>query len=136
MLEAYATNQTISASSPVPFTSVSLKKGHTASFSGTSSIQLNRAGVYMVCATVTGTPAAAGTASIQLYRDGVAQPQAIASATPVLTSVGVTLPICTLVQVTHDNGCKCCQAPVNIQLVNTGVGLTSANTSIVVTKVC
>lgn len=137
MLEAYSTAQTIAATTgAVPFTNVSLVKGQTAVLSGTNTIQLNRAGIYMVHAVVSGVPAAAGTASIQIYKDGVAQPEATSSTPSGLTTVGVNLAMATLVQVREDNGCCCRMAPTVLQLINTGVGLNNANANIVITKVC
>ena len=136
MLEAYAVNQTFTANSVVPFTSVSLIKGETAVLTGTSSIQLNRAGVYMVTAVFTGTPAAAGAATIQMTKDGVVQPQATITDPTVLTTVGVTLPISTLVQVSESNSCCCCKAPTVLQFVNAGVGLNNAASHVTVTKIC
>lgn len=136
MLEAYSVNQSLAANAIVPFTSVSLVKGETAVLNGTNSIQLNRSGVYMVSAVFTGTPGAAGTASIAMTKDGVVQPQATISDTPVLTTVGVVLPIVTLVQVTHDNSCCCRTAPTVIQFVNNGTALSAVNAKVVVTKVC
>lgn len=137
MLEAYSTGQTIAATTGVvTFTNVSLVKGQTVALSGASTVQLNKAGIYMVHVNVSGVPATAGTASIQLYKDGVAQPQATSSTPTALTTVGVNMSMATLVQVREDNGCCCCKAPVVIQVNNTGVGLGNANASIVVTKVC
>lgn len=120
----------------VPFTSVALMKGKTVDLTGTTSIALHKAGVYLVEMVVAGTPAAAGTASIAMIKDGVAQPQATVNDPTAVTTVGVTLPITTLVQVSEDDGCCCCKAPTVIQFQNTGVGLNNASTMITVTKVC
>lgn len=136
MLEAYAVNQTFAANSVVPFTSVSLIKGETAVLTGTSSIQLNRAGVYMVTATFTGTPAAANAVTIQMTKDGVVQPQATISAPTVLTTESVALPISTLVQVSESNSCCCCKAPTVLQFVNAGAALNNAAAHVTVTKLC
>lgn len=136
MLEAFAVNQTIAADSAVPFNSVSLLKGETVVLSGISTIQLNRCGVYMVNAVITGTPAAAGAAEVYMTRNGVEQEQARAYLPAALTTVSVALPISTLVQVTENNGNCCCKAPTLLQFVNAGVGLNAASTSVIVTKVC
>lgn len=136
MLEAFAVNQTIAADSAVPFDSVSLLKGETVVLSGISTIQLNRCGVYMVNAVVTGTPATAGAVELYMTRNGVEQPQARTYLPAELTNVSVSLPISTLVQVTDNNGNCCCKAPTMLQFINAGVGLNAANTSVVVTKVC
>lgn len=53
----------------------------------TTSIQVNRSGLYHLSADVTYTPTAAGVAIIQLYKDEVALPCAIAQHTVVAGSV-------------------------------------------------
>lgn len=136
MLEAFAVNQTIAADSVIPFTSVSLQKGETAVLAGSSSIMLNKCGVYMVSAVFTGTPAAAGAAEITMTKNGVAQPQATVNLPAALTTVSVALPISTLVQVPQSNGPCCCKSGTVIQFENTGVGLNAAGASVIVTKVC
>lgn len=137
MLEAYASSQAIPAvNGLVPFTSVSLIKGDTVTLSGTNSILLHRKGVYLVTAQVSGTPAAAGTVELSMLKDGVIQPQTTVTDPTAATTIGVVIPITTLVQVHDDDGACCCKAPVVVQFINTGVALNAATTSIVVTKVC
>ena len=123
MLEVYSIDVAVAEATPIPFNNVSLEKGSTVTLSGTSTIQLNKCGVYMVA--VDGVVETETT--IQLYKDGVLQPQA--------QSGGVTLGFTTLVQVSHNNGNCCCQSPVTLQIIN-DTATTFTNVNVVVTKVC
>lgn len=122
MLEAYSANIAVTADSAVPFNSVSLIKGCTATHPSPDTINLNKCGVYMI--SVDATAEAATT--IQLYKDGVAQPQA--------QSTGTSLGFVTLVQVDHNNSCCACDSPVSLQIMNT-TATTLTNANIVITKV-
>ena len=123
MLEVYSTNIEVAADSAIPFQNVALKKGCTAELSGTSTIQLNKCGVYMVSCDAS----AEASTTIQLYKNGVAQPQA--------QSTGVSPSFVTLVQVSENN-CGCpCKAPVSWQIVNT-TATTFTDAKVCVTKVC
>ena len=107
MLEVYSTNIDVAADTAIPFQNVSLKKGETAELSGTSTIKLNKCGVYMIAVDAS----AEASTTIQLYKNGVAQPQA--------QSTGITPSFVTLVQVSENN-CGCpCSSPVTLQVVNT-----------------
>ena len=122
MLEAYGLNITAAADSNIPFTSTSLIKGCTVSKPSADTINLNKCGVYMVECDVS----AAAATTIQLYKNGVAQPQA--------QSTGTSPSFTTLVQVSENNTCCPCTAPVTLQVRNvTATTLTDAN--ITVTKV-
>ena len=135
MLEAYSENITIEGNSFIPFNNVVVKKGCSAEFSGPSTIQLNKAGVYMVECDVCLDPAATGEISIQLYKNGIAQPQSISvknGTTGTITNLGFT----TLVQVSENyNKCNCCTIPTTVQIINQSEGDFSI-AHIVVTKVC
>ena len=123
MLQAYSTNLAVAADTAIPFNNVYIDKGCGEDIVGTSTIQLNKRGVYMV--EVDGVAAAATT--IQLSVDGVLQPQAQSS--------GTTVSFMTLVQVNKDNTKCCCSSPTNIQVNNT-TAATFDNVNIVVTKLC
>lgn len=123
MLEVYSTNIDVAADTAIPFQNVSLKKGETAELSGTSTIKLNKCGVYMVAVDAS----AEASTTIQLYKNGVAQPQA--------QSTGITPSFVTLVQVSENN-CGCpCSSPVTLQVVNT-TAVTFTDANVTVTKVC
>lgn len=122
MLEAYSENVTTAADSAIPFQNVSIKKGCTAELSGTSTVELNKCGVYMVS-----VDASAGTSTtIQLFKNGVAQPQA--------QSTGTSLCFVTLVQVPENNSCCPCTAPVSLQVISE-TATTFTDVNVVVTKV-
>lgn len=124
MLEVYSLNQEVESLSPIPFTNVSLKKGCTAELTGTSTIQLNKCGVYMIA--FDGSSAAATT--VQMYKNGVAQDQA--------QSTGVSPAFVTLVQVTESNSCCPCSAPTLIQILNADdTTATFTNANVTVTKI-
>ena len=124
MLEVYSLNQTVATMDPIPFTNVALKKGCTAELSGTSTIQLNKCGVYMVeCNTSSATAT-----TIQLYKNGVAQEQA--------QSTGTTPGFTTLVQVTENNTNCPCSSPTTIQILNADdAEATFTDARVVVTKI-
>lgn len=123
MLEIYSTNVAVAADTAIPFQNVSLQKGCTAELSGTSTIKLNKCGVYMVSVDAS----AEASTTIQLYKNGVAQPQA--------QSTGVSPSFVTLVQVSDNNSCCPCATPVSLQVVNT-TAATFTNANVTVTKVC
>ena len=123
MLEAYSINQTVGTMEPIPFTSVSLKKGCTAELSGTSAIQLNKCGVYMIEFTASSATAT----TVELYKNGAEQIQA--------QSTGLNPSFTTLVQVAENNTCCPCTAPTTIQVLNVDdADATFTDVHIVVTK--
>ena len=126
MLQAYSLNVTAAANSAIPFNNVTIEKGTTAILSAPGTINLNKAGVYMVSADASSATAA----TIQLSKDGVLQPQA--------TSTGTSPSFTTLVQVSRNNcNCNCITSPVVLRLANpTAAAETFTDANIVVTKVC
>ena len=123
MLEAYSLNVAVGANSPIPFNSVSVEKGCTAVLSSPTTIDLNKAGVYMVA--VDSSTATSNT--IQLSKDGVLQPQA--------QSTGTSPSFTTLVQVDRNNTSCCCTSPTVLRVILTTAG-TLTDVNICVTKVC
>ena len=120
MIELYSINIDVGAESFVPLNNVAFEKGCTVVPSGTSSIALNKCGVYMVSC----NGSASASTTIQLYKNGIAQPQA--------QSTGTSLSFNTLVTV--DNSCCPCSAPTSIQIFNT-TAATFTDFDVVVTKV-
>lgn len=124
MIEVYSLNVDVDTMSPIPFNNVTLKKGCTAELSGTSTIQLNKCGVYMIacsCSSATAT-------TIQLYKNGVAQDQA--------QSTGTTPAFVTLVQVNENNSNCPCSSPTTVQILNVDdATATLTDVNVVVTKV-
>lgn len=121
MLEVYSNNIEVGANTSVPFNNVSLKKGCTAELSGTSTINLNKCGVYKVSCNAS----AETNTTIQLYKDGIAQPQA--------QSTGGNPSFITLVQVDDNNSCCPCSSATSLQIMNT-TATTFSNIAVVVTK--
>ena len=122
MLEVYSTDIDVAANTAIPFQNVSLKKGCTAELSGTSTIELNKCGVYMVEVDASSEDAV----TIQLYKNGVAQSQA--------QSTGTSLSFNTLVQVPDNNSCCPCASGVSLQVV-TDTATTFTNCNATITKV-
>lgn len=123
MLEIYSNNITVIANQAVPFENISVKKGCTATLGGTSTINLNKCGVY--CVSVNASAEASTT--LQMYKNGVAQAQA--------QSTGATPAFTTIVQVAESNGNCACESPVSLQIVSTDAA-TFTNCNCVVTKIC
>ncbi len=122
MLEVYSTNIDVTADTAIPLNNVSFKKGCTATLSGTSTIALNKCGVYMVSC----DSSASTETTIQLYKNGVALPQA--------QGTGTNPSFVTLISVDENNTCCPCSAPVNLQVMNT-TAATFDNVNVVVTKI-
>jgi hypothetical protein len=135
MIEAYSNNITVATDATVPFINVNIQKGCTAKIESSGTIELNKAGIYMVTVDAAGTPSSDGDMSIQLYKNGIAQPQA-QSIVDGTTTAAANMSFTTLVQVKDNNTCSCCTSPTFIRVVNTGVPVVYAITNIVVTKIC
>lgn len=123
MLQAYSINVDASADGIVPFNNVIVDKGCAEELTGVGTIELEKAGMYLVL--VNGTASASTT--VQLVRNGVSLPQAQAT--------GTSLAFSTYIQVPGNNSnCNCRTSPVTLQLHNeTAVTLPVIN--IVVRKV-
>lgn len=122
MIEVYSTDIDVIADAFIPFQNVALKKGCTAELSGTSTIKLNKCGVYMVSCDASASEAT----TIQMYKDGVAVPQA--------QSTGGTPAFVTLVQVNENNTNCPCTSPVSLQ-ISSDTAVTFTDINVVVTKI-
>lgn len=160
MIETYSKNIDVAESTAIPLNTIALMKGCTATKSGTTSIQLQRAGIYEVNASATAklqtlasAPASSAPASttesaavvqasdsnviaIQLYKDNVTQPQAYSAVTASDTTSLHPLSFTTLVQVPTNNSQCCCSSPVTIDIVNQCAAATYDTVDVVVTKIC
>lgn len=134
MLEAYSINLNIEGEGPLSFNNVSIKKGCTTELSAPATVQLNKAGVYMVCCDISVEPTAAGDINIQLTKNGIAQPQAKVT-TEGTAGETAYLGFTTLVQVKENNTCSCISSPTILQVMTNTVG-TYPIASIKVTKIC
>lgn len=125
MLEVYSLNVIAEAGADFSLNNVTIEKGCTAKVTGTSTIQLNKCGVYMVSCDAS----AAAASTIQLRKNGVLQPQAQA--------VGTNPSFVTLVQVPNNNTNCCCSSPTILQIANpTTATETLTNLNVCITKIC
>lgn len=135
MIQAYSSNLTIGANTFYPLNNVIVDKGTCETFSGPSTIQLNKRGVYLVEVDGFITGSAAGTGSTQLYVNNVAQPQAVCEFASAAGDVS-NFSLKSLVQVTENNcPCNCTTSPTTLQFMNSLAG-TDAHINVVVTKIC
>lgn len=137
MLQAYSKNVTVEANSAIPLNNVAIAKGCTATTSGTSSISLNKKGVYQVSVDASAIASAAGIIQFQLSRNGVLLPQAITAETAADATGLHSMSFSTLVQVPQDNcRCSCASSDTVINVVNNGVATTYSQFNVQVTKLC
>ena len=123
MLEAYSTNVTVEALSPIPFNSTNVIKGCTATHPSADTFNLNKCGVYMVSLDASAEDAT----TVQLVKNGVIQPQA--------QGTGEAISFSTLVQVdSNNNPCCACSSPVSLQITS-DTATTFTNCNIVITKI-
>lgn len=103
MLQAYSKGVGVSPNSIYPFNTTSILTGYVATLNGSTSINLNKPGIYMVEFNGQASPTDEdGVVSVQLYNDGVPMPQTISSAYATMGNPN-TLSFSTLVKV----GCLC-----------------------------
>lgn len=138
MIETYSQNVTVPINTAIPFNSTSILKGCTATKSAPDTIQLNKCGVYMVSfdATAAASGTTIGNITVQLAKDGVLQPQALSTTASTATTDVESISFVTLVQVSENNSCRCCDSPTLITFRNTGVEATFTQANVVVTKIC
>ena len=137
MIEAYSKNINVDANSAIPLNNVSLLKGCSTTQEGTSTIVLNKRGIYEVNVSAIVTSAtAADVITIQLQKDGVSIPQAIGAFTVDTADNVGTIAFTTLIQVPQDNNCNCpCSIPTRISLLNAGDAATIQSIVISVVRV-
>ena len=133
MIKVYSNDITVSENASIPFNSVSLLKGCSTTLQGSSTIQLNKCGIYEV--TVAASAAGTGDLSIQLRKNGVLQPDAISIATSAGDTDIVTLGFTTLVQATENNTCCPCSVPTNFEIVNVGPDATFSHVETTVVRI-
>lgn len=137
MLETYSQNITVLQNTAIPFNSTSIRKGCTAVKTDVNTIELNKSGIYMVSFdAVASTSTTSGNIVVQMSKNGTLEPQAITATTSTGTTDIESLSFVTLVQVSEDNSCNCCDSPVILKFLNTGIGATYVQANVVVTKIC
>lgn len=137
MIEAYSKNINVATNAAIPFNNISLIKGCSTQLEGTSTILLNKRGIYEVKISGIATSAtAADIITIQLQKDGVLIPQAISAYTVSDANAVGAIGFTTLIQVPQDNNCNCpCSIPTRISVINTGDDSTFQNIVISVVRV-
>jgi hypothetical protein len=137
MLEAYSQNISVQQNVAIPFNNTSISKGCSVEKAGTSTINLNKCGVYEVNFDATLSAAStAGNIQVQMYKNDTAVPQAVSAASSSGATNIVTLSFSTLVQVTENNSNCCCSGPTTLRFMNIGPSATYVQANVVVRKIC
>lgn len=136
MLQAYSDNLAVAANTVFPFNNIVMDKGCGETLSAPATIQLNKAGVYLVEMDGYATPDAATAVTIQLVVNGLAQPQAISSFVPASVTDARTFGFKTFVRVLENNcPCNCLTAPTTLQFINGDTAISDAHINVVVTQI-
>ncbi len=136
MLQVYSSNLAIDANTVFPFNNIAIDKGCGEVLSAPATIQLNKAGIYLVEMDGFATPDAATVVSVQLLVNGVAQPQAITSFVPASVTDTRTFGFKTFVRVQENNcKCNCLTSPTTLQFINGTTAISDAHINVVVTKI-
>lgn len=101
---------------------------------GSSTIQLNKAGLYLIefNADASTTATSGGTITLQLFKNGVIVPGAESTSTATSNTAVNTLSFSKVIQVL--NSCNCVNNQTNITVVNTNSAISMSNANIVVVK--
>ena len=136
MLQVYSDNLAVDANTVYPFNNVVVDKGCAENLSAPATIQLNKAGIYLVEMDGFATPDAATEVSVQLMVNGVAQPQAISTFVPAAVTDTRTFGFKTFVRVLENNcSCNCLTAPTTLQFMNGDTAVSDAHINVVITKI-
>ena len=136
MIEVYSKNVEVAANGTVPLTTVALLKGTSTQLLGTSTIQLNKCGIYQVTVTGSVIGSAAGDVIVQLEQNGIPQPEAISTVTAADATSLHPIGFSTLIQVPNNNNVNCpCSATTTISLRNAGIEATYSSIDVVVTRI-
>ena len=136
MLEVYSKNVTAAENANIPLTTVALLKGTSTQLLGTSTIQLNKCGIYEVTVSGSVIGSAAGEIVVQLEKNGVAQPQAVSFITAADATSQMPFSFTTLVQVPGNNNVNCpCATTTAISLRNAGIEATYSTIDVTAVRV-
>lgn len=136
MIEVYSKNVEVAANGTIPLTTVALLKGTSTQLLGTSTIQLNKCGIYQVTVTGSVIGSAAGDVIVQLEQNGILQPEAISTVTAADATSLHPIGFSTLIQVPNNNNVNCpCSATTTISLRNAGIEATYSSIDVVVTRI-
>ena len=136
MIEVYSKNVEVAANGTIPLTAVALLKGTSTQLLGTSTIQLNKCGIYQVTVTGSVIGSAAGDVIVQLEQNGIPQLEAISTVTAADATSLHPIGFSTLIQVPNNNNVNCpCSATTTISLRNAGIEATYSSIDVVVTRI-
>lgn len=136
MIEVYSKNVEVAANGTIPLTTVALLKGTSTQLLGTSTIQLNKCGIYQVTVTGSVIGSAAGDVIVQLEQNGIPQLEAISTVTAADATSLHPIGFSTLIQVPNNNNVNCpCSATTTISLRNAGIEATYSSIDVVVTRI-
>lgn len=136
MLQIYSNNLAVDANTAFSFNNIVIDKGCAENLSAPATIQLNKAGIYLVEMDGFATPDAATEVSVQLIVNGIAQPQAISSFVPATITDTRTFGFKTFVRVLENNcQCNCLTAPTTLQFMNGNTALSDAHINVVITRI-
>lgn len=136
MLQVYSDNLAVAANTVYPFNNVVVDKGCAENLSAPATIQLNKAGIYLVEMDGFATPDAATEVSVQLMVNGMTQPQAISTFVPAAVTDTRTFGFKTFVRVLENNcSCNYLAAPTTLQFMNGDTAVSDAHINVVITKI-
>ena len=137
MIQVYSDNLAVAANTAFTFNNAVLDKGRAEQLSAPATIQLNKAGVYLVEMDGFATPDTATAVTIQLLVNGIAQPQAISSFVPASITDTRTFGFKTFIRAL-ENDCQCnvLTSPTTLQFINGDTALSEVHINVVITKIC
>lgn len=136
MLQVYSDNLAVTENTVFPFNNIVIDKGCAEALSAPATIQLNKAGIYLVEMDGFATPDAATEVSVQLRVNGIPQPQAITTFVPATVTDTRTFGFKTLVRVLENNcQCNCLTAPTTLQFMNGDTAISETHINVVITKI-
>ena len=136
MIEVYSKNVEVAADGTIPLTTVALLKGTSTQLLGTSTIQLNKCGIYQVTVTGSVIGSAAGDVIVQLEQNGITQSETISTVTAADATSLHSIGFSNLIQVPNNNNVNCpCSATTTISLRNAGIEATYSSIDVAVTRI-
>lgn len=136
MLQIYSTNLVVEANAPFVFNNVVLDKGCGERLNDSSTIILEKRGIYLVEMDGFATSVAVTEVSIQLYVNNVPLPQAITTFVPAAVADTRTFGFKTFVRVLENNcNDNYLTVPTTLQIMNGTTALANAHINVVVTKI-
>lgn len=133
MIYAYSQNVTVNQNERVSFNNVALKKGCTCLLSSPKSLILPRKGLYQVTVCANGSVPSATTDASQTLSLQISDVTSAKASMTVTDTSTHNLCVSSVINVPTD--AKCCNAPVEVYVTNTGATATYTDISIIITKI-